>query len=252
MKLKYILLGLVMIMMIFPAMAVQLQNVASPIYDERSVTGEVTFMMRGIAVMDKTVWLANKISPNNWMKIDILPMGISNPIRVIPGNFTAVKDGNGGQPERQDFPVLLGDNKRVVFIGHCITQHGKIKPVTPTPTPTPSQCTQARFTYVDNGYGNPATYIFDNADAEQRTVYVDVTEDYWYEECPETVGCVRPTPTPTPVPTPTPLPCVRHETTRVLASSSHAVPPGHTVYQWEIPRSPNHIRYNFRVETICV
>lgn len=235
---------LAVIGLILPAAAM---NVASTVYgDERSLTGEVTFLMRGVSVMNTTIYVYNILDLGAPLEVNILPMGMSNPIRLIPGNFTAwLYDGNGGHPERQDFPIVLGDNKRVVFIGHCISRHS-VHP-TPEPTKTPDTCNEVTFRYVDNGPGLPATYIFDNPNSEDKTVYVYLTEDYWYESCP-IVGCK---PTPTPTPEPTMVPCRNVDTTRALDSSSFAAPPGHVEYSWELPRMQNHIKYNFRVETIC-
>lgn len=276
------------LVMIFTAMPVQAGgyspalNAGARVMDISEVTGTVEVVLRaGGSAQDTTVYITDKGSRlpfdknytyerdapetnEGWMRLKVLPMGITEPIRLIPGLFiVALKNGNGGQMEMVEFPLLQGENKRVTLLGHAVGSHSDPEYPKPTPTlpPTPV-CDQVIVTFKETPNG--VWYHYDNSDNITKTVYVYVTEDYFAcagvdpnrSPMDGIVNCPRPTPTatPTPTPTPTPRPTFCTGTTRSLndvASSSRGVGYGITEVFHVIPRMPNHIRYTFDTETHC-
>jgi len=210
--------------------------------DITEVTGSVEFIIRaGGAVMSREIYIMNSVNKNkDWTLIPVHPMGRSDPVPLIPGDFVALMpDGNGGHAEWRYFNITVGDEKRVVFLGHAISIHHRETPTvepTPTPTPDPDTCYPVEFTCQDTGHD--VTYYFDNPNKEVKTVYVYPTEDYWtcwVNHFPDDyVECCRP-----------------EITTRVLPTSSWAAYPGQSEYTVQIGRMDGHVSYQFRTETMC-
>jgi len=208
------------------------------------VTGSVEFIIRaGGAVMSREIYLVNQIDEHqDWQLIPVWPYGKSDPFRLIPGNFTALMpDGNGGHAEWRNFSIVVGDEKRVVFLGHAISMHHRETPTvepTPTPTPDPDTCYPVEFETVFGGHtcgSQEVTYILNNQNREVKTVYIYATENYLTSNCQRgTVGC-----------------CIDTETTRVLPTSSWAAYPGQSEYTVQIGRMDGHVSYQFRTETMC-
>ncbi|HUW85277.1 MAG TPA: hypothetical protein VMV55_00210 [Methanoregula sp.] len=212
--------------------------------DITEVTGSVEFLIQaGGSVMSREIYIMNSVNKNkDRTLIPVHPMGRSDPVPLIPGDFVALMpDGNGGHAEWRYFNITVGDEKRVVFLGHAISIHHRETPTvepTPTPTPDPDTCYPVEFETVFGGHtcsSQEVTYILNNPNREVKTVYIYATENYLTSNCQRgTVGC-----------------CIDTETTRVLPTSSWAAYPGQSEYTVQIGRMDGHVSYQFRTETMC-
>jgi hypothetical protein len=138
--------------------------------------GYVIFYIKGVTVQDSTIFVSNDDKQKNitmdnsfrydhtnitdqnkdMLKVEVLTDGVSEPVMLAAGNYTAhLRQGNGDQPETQKFVIGGGATERVVFLGAAI--------------PTVHILTCKNFTVIDT----PGTVI--HHDEVNHTVHHDAS-----------------------------------------------------------------------------
>jgi hypothetical protein len=71
---------------------------------------------------DRTEVVNQNTLKDKYLKLTVLPDGVSVPERLTPGNFTAyLRNGNGGQPEQQSFTIGVKSTSYVQLLGHAVS-----------------------------------------------------------------------------------------------------------------------------------
>jgi hypothetical protein len=136
-----------------------------------------------------TGWIniTNNLTSDGWGFAKVLPDGRSDIIPFAAGHYEAcIRDGNGGQPECQQFTIGGGATETVGFNGHAVSSPRRPKPTPPQPPVTKDEgsieviSTPAGGSiYLDDtDTGKVTDHTFDNQTAGNHKIEVTLAGYY--------------------------------------------------------------------------